>query len=100
MQERTDNFGSVIARVGVGTYVKPDDWVYGSLLKAGLPGFCDYYLPVNSNGPIKEVAVNIEITGRSRRRLMSDWYVRAKITFVGDGDPDVIVHGWVPAVWG
>ena len=99
MQERTDNHGQVIARVDVGTYVKPDGWTYGSVLKPGLNGFCDYYLPTNSGGPIKEIATNIIVTGRQRRRVMGDWFVRAKIIFVGDGEPNTETSGWVAANW-
>ena len=100
MQEVHDKYGSVIARVGVGTYVEPELWGIGNKLEPGLAGFCDYYLPTNSGGPIKEIAVNIEITGRTRIRRSGGWYVRAKVTFVGDGEPSTHTGGWVPAVWG
>lgn len=99
MQERTDNYGSVIARVDVGTYVEPDNWGIGEVLKPGLAGFCDYYLPTHSGGPVKELGVNVEITGRTRQRRCGGWYVRCRITFVGDCEPDTVVKGWVPAVW-
>ena len=94
-----DKFGSVIAKVGVGTHVEPEQWGVGNVLKPGLENFCDYYLPTNSGGPIKEVAVNVEITGRTRIRRCGGWYVRVKVTFVGDCEPDVVTGGWVPAVW-
>jgi hypothetical protein len=100
MQERTNNCGQVIARVDVGTYVQPDGWAIGSCLKPGLEGFCDYYLPVNSGGPIKEVAVNVEITGFTRQWRQGDYYVRVRIIFVGDGEPNTYTPGWVPAFWG
>ena len=99
MQEGYDKYGCVITRVDVGTYVEPEGWGIGNLLKKGLDGFCQYYLPVNSGGPIKELAVNIEITGRTRQRRCGSYYVRVKITFVGDGEPDTITHGWVHSVW-
>lgn len=99
MQEVCDKYGSVIAQVGVGTYVEPEQWGIGNKLNAGLEGFCDYYLPTNSGGPIKEVAVNVEITGRTRIRRSGGYYVRVKITFLGDGEPDVITGGWTPAIW-
>ena len=99
MIEKIGEYGGVIARVDVGPYITPDNWGIGNCLTKGLEGFCDYYLPVNSGGPIKEVAVNIEITGRTRQRRNGDYYVRVKITFVGDGEPDTITHGWVRSVW-
>ena len=98
MQERTDNYGNVIARVDVGTYVEPDGWGIGNKLNPGLEGFCPYYLPTNSGGPIKELAVRVEITGRSRQRRHGGYYVRVKVIFVGDCEPDTVVKGWVPAV--
>lgn len=96
MIERTNEYGQVIARLGIGTYVKPDGWHIGNVLKKGLDGFCDYYLLTNNN-VIKELAVNVEITGRTRRRISGDYYVRVKITFVGDCEPDTVSGGWIPA---
>ena len=101
MQEGHSVDGQVIARVDVGTYVEPEDWGIGNLLKSGLAGFCDYYLGTNSGGPIKEVAVNVTITGRKRIRRQGGYsYVRVRIEFVGDGEPSTFTGGWVPAVWG
>ena len=98
MQERTNNYGMVIARVDVGSYIQPENWSIGGILRPGLDGFCQYYLPTNSGGPIKEVAVNVEITGRTWRRRNGGLYVRVKITFVGDCEDDVIAYGWTPTV--
>ena len=95
-----DKLGSTVAVVDVGTYVEPDGWRIGNQLLPGLPGFCDYYLPTNSGGPIKELAVDIAITGRTRQRRCGSYYVRCRITFVGDCEPNTVVYGWVPAVWG
>jgi hypothetical protein len=86
--------------IKVGTYVRPDGWGLGNCLTAGLEGFCDFYLPTNSGGPIKEVAVNVEVTGRTMQRREGSYWVRVKITFVGDGEPDVVVRGWTPYQWG
>ena len=95
----TDKYGSVIARVDVGTYVEPEQWGIGNLLNPGLDGFCSYYLPTNSEGPVKEVAVNVTITGRTRIRRQGGYWVRVKIEFVGDGEPSTFTGGWVHAVW-
>lgn len=82
--------------IKVGTYIVPEKWgVIGSCLKAGEPGFCDFYLPTNSGGPIKEVAVNVKITGRQPRWWMSDHWWRIRITFVHDGEPNTTTGGWV-----
>ena len=99
MQEGYSGDGQVIARVDVGTYVEPEKWGIGNLLKPGLAGFCDYYLPTNSGGLIKELAVNVTITGRKRVHRQGSYWGRVKVTFVGDGEPDVTTGGWVHAVW-
>ena len=99
MQEGYSGDGHVIARVDVGTHVEPEHWGIGNLLKPGLAGFCDYYLPTNSGGPVKEVAVNVTITGRTRIRRQGGYWVRVKIEFVGDGEPSTFTGGWVHAVW-
>jgi hypothetical protein len=85
--------------IKVGTYLEPDSWGIGELLRPGLQNFCSFYLPTHSGGPIKEVAVDVEVTGRKPRWRQGDWYMRVKITFVGDGEPDTIVGGWVPCNW-
>jgi hypothetical protein len=83
----------------VGSYIEPDHWRIGNLLRPGLEGFCQYYLPTACGGPVKEVAVNVEITGRKPRRRAGDFYLRVKITFVGDGEPDTTTGGWTPCDW-
>ena len=100
MQTVHDKFGATIATVDVGTYLEPEQWGIGNPLKKGLDGFCDYYLPTNSGGPVKEVAVNVIITGRTRIRRSGGYYVRVRIEFVGDGEPSTFTGGWIPAVWG
>lgn len=87
--------------VKVGTYLEPENWGIGDCLRPGLDGFCQFYLPTHSGGPIKELAVNVEITGHKPRWRQGAWYMRVKIIFVGDGEPDTITRGWVPCnAWG
>ena len=40
-------------------------------------------------------AVKVEITGRTRQWKSGEPWMRAKVTFVGDGEPDVELRGWV-----
>ena len=82
--------------IQVGTYVEPDGWGIGAVLEKGLEGFCPFYLPTHSNGPIKHLAVTVEVTGRVPRRRCGGYYARVRIVFVGDGEPDVVHGGWVP----
>ena len=82
--------------VKVGTYVVPDGWRgMGEKLESGLDGFCDYYLPTHSGGPIKQVAVNVKVTGKLPRRRQDDFWARVQVTFVGDGEPNVVTGGWI-----
>lgn len=80
----------------VGHFVYPDGWNgISGVLKPGLEGFCPFYITTNSNGPIKELACRIEITGRTWQRRGGISVVRCKITFVGDCEPDVICGGYI-----
>lgn len=81
--------------VKIGTYVRPENWSCGNLLEEGLPGFCDYYLPTNLDGPIKHLGVNVKVTGRKPIRREGTWLRRVEITFVGDGEPDTKSGGWI-----
>ncbi len=47
---------------------------------------------IETNKPVSaSLAVRVERTGRVPNR---DGYYRGKITFVGDGEPDVVTRGW------
>ncbi len=84
--------------ITVGTYVKPENWPIGENLEPGLDGFCDFYLPTGHRKPLPEViAVNVKVTGRTPQRFAGDLWLRVKITFVGDGEPDTYTGGWVLA---
>lgn len=86
----------------VGSYVKPDGWMYGTHLEAGLTcefWKCDFYMPLNSGGPIKAVAANIVVTGRTVQRKAGMYMVRVRIEFVGDGDPSTYTSGYMQLKW-
>jgi hypothetical protein len=68
----------------IGSCVVPEKWKMGNNLEEGLEGFCDFYLPVNSNGPIRHVAVNITVTGKV---FCNQGGLRGQVEFVGDGEP-------------
>lgn len=81
--------------VAVGSHVKPDGWQIGGSLQASDWSEADFYLPTNSGGPIKALAVNVTITGYTLKRMMDSQYVRVKIEFVGDGEPSTFSGGWL-----
>jgi hypothetical protein len=82
--------------IQVGSHIQPDGWKIGNVLEAGLPGFCPFYLKTN-NPIITRLACNVELVGRVLRRRLGDYYMRVRITFIGDGEPDVVCGGWIPA---
>ena len=82
----------------VGRYIKPDGWRFGELLQKG-DNFSTFRLPTGSKFGVTSLAVEIETTGRTlQRREGEGGWVRVKITFVGDGEPDTVVRGYMK-VW-
>jgi hypothetical protein len=67
----------------------------GGRLKPSTWDKAQFYLPTNSGGPIKELAVNVTVTGRTLQRMQGDLFVRVKIEFVGDGEPSTFTGGWL-----
>ena len=88
----------------VGMHVQPDDWMFGALLEPGEPyvdtGFrgCQFRLPTNTLGPIKSLAVDVTVTGRTVQWHNGGRQVRVRITFVGDCEPDKHTHGWLSSM--
>lgn len=58
-----------------------------------------FRIPTNSGldgGPIKSLAANVKITGRTFQTKFGEWnWVRIQIEFVGDGEPSTFVSGWL-----
>jgi hypothetical protein len=87
-------------RPQIGSYVRIDGRSVGECLLAGdAPvdsGYrgCEFRLPTNSP-VIKSVAVNIDITGRTIQWFEGTNWVKIKITFVGDCEPDTYAAGWL-----
>jgi hypothetical protein len=82
----------------VGRYVKPDGWAWGRKLEAG-DSFSTFRLPVNDLGPIKSIATEIQVTGRTLQRIAGLRVVRVKIIFPGDCAPDTVTGGWMEIPW-
>lgn len=57
--------------------------------------------PFRLPGPHGALAVRVEVTGRTVRHTVAGLagvgVVRARITFVGDGEPDEVTGGWIRA---
>lgn len=85
----------------IGSYILVDDETIGHNLHkgsdysdSGFPG-CQFYLPRNTlpNG----LACNVEITGRTLQRKNGAYYIKVKITWVGDCEPNTETSGWMLA---
>lgn len=85
-------------RPAVGRWIKPDGWDCGSSLTEG-DSFSTFRIPTQSNGPIKDLAVEIRVTGRTLQRKWEMRLVRVEITFPGDCEPDTVTHGWMEVPW-
>lgn len=87
----------------VGDYVVLGDKLVGECL---LPGDetvdsgyrgCQFRWPVNLH-PIDTVAIDVKITGRTlqyRPHQGTTLWVKVRVTFVGDCEPDTHVDGWL-----
>jgi hypothetical protein len=55
--------------------------------------------PAASLGPDGSVAVNVELTGRTlqRRPYSDDLWIKARVEFVGDGEPSRFASAWLLA---
>ncbi len=80
-----------------GRYIAPDGWTWGDRLVAGEEPYpLRLMLPSGRNGgPIKSLAVRIEVTGRTVQKWKSGDAVRVRIVFLGDGEPDTSTGGYM-----
>lgn len=76
-----------------GLCVRPDGWQFGEQLIEG-DSFSTLRLRTGQR-VIESLAVEIAVTGRTLQRRYGMCWVRVRITFVGDGEPDVISGGWM-----
>lgn len=94
-------YGKVFT-VQVGSEIYVDGWEPAPmLLQASEWDGAQFYLPTFSGlrgGPIKTIACNVTITGRTPQTPFGKGgadCVRVKIEFVGDGEPSTFVSGWM-----
>ncbi len=78
----------------VGAYVMTDNWrPFGCLLQGD--NFSSFRIEITPGGPIKDIAIEVEITGRLAQYFEGGWWIRCKITYPGDGEPDSVCRGWL-----
>lgn len=80
--------------IKVGSCVWPENWSCAERLIKG-DSFSEFRIPLNNGGPIRSLAIRVEVTGRTAQRRFSSYYVRVKITFPGDCEPDTVTYGWL-----
>lgn len=85
--------------VSVGSVIKIDGWRFAEKLIPSSWEPAQFYIPTSSGGPIKQLAVNVTITGRTWQRREGEYWVRVKIEFVGDGEPSEYTSGWMLKKW-
>lgn len=89
-----EHFGKGVS-VKLDSWILPDNWKWGQRLIKG-DSFSEFRIPIPNPIVIKDLAVIVEITGRTARRIaFGEYRVRVKITFPGDGEPDTITYGWM-----
>ena len=80
----------------VGSYIELDnDGATGRLMACDDWAAAEFRLPVTSLRI--PYAVNVQVTGRTIQRngVWGSRRVRVAVTFVGDGEPDVTLRGWM-----
>jgi len=55
---------------------------------------CDFRFPINF-GPIKDVACNVKVTGRTLKNRGGSHWTRCQVEFVGDCEPSTFAGGWL-----
>lgn len=88
----------------IGSLVRPDEWRNAHRLVESDWSEAPFRLPTGRMMPwadeVREVrlAVRVEVTGRTVRRPFGRYggrWVRVRVTFVGDGEPDTHTGGWM-----
>lgn len=60
---------------------------------SGYPG-CQFRIKLWIDGPIKSIAVNVKITGKTWTKYNGSFWVRCQIEYVGDCEPSTFEQGW------
>lgn len=78
----------------IGDFVRPDNWRCGETLQASADNFSALRLPTCNGGPIKSLAVAVQVTGRMiHRETFGNSWVRVRVVFLGDGEPNTVTGG-------
>lgn len=83
-----------------GDWLVPDEWGHGEWLRQG-DEFAPFRLPAGGTDlhgrPIYMLAVSVKVTGAPHYNGHGgkEWRSRARLTFLGDGQPDVVTGAWL-----
>lgn len=78
----------------VGAYILLDGWRPFDCLTKG-DDFSTFRIPLNSQGPIKDIAIEVEVTGKVARRFEGCYWARCAVTYPHDGGPDSYSGGFL-----
>jgi hypothetical protein len=90
---KTDYYGNDVT-VRPGRHIWPDGWSFGQNIRADEIGFATYRIPVNSGGPIRDLACEVVVTGRTIQNRYGSYYVRVMIIFKGNRTRLLVVGCW------
>lgn len=79
----------------VGAYLRPDNWSIGACLTIDQSDFAPFRLPSARYADVAYPIRHVEVTGRTLVRRAAALYVRVRITFAGDGEPDTRTGGYM-----
>lgn len=83
-----------IVSIKVGTVVEVDGWKFAEKLKPSDWDKAAFRIDVLSSGPIRDLAINVVVIGRTIRYKRGSEWVRVSIEFVGDGEPSTMHRGY------
>lgn len=102
IQRVVEDFKAKDIPVQVGSIIKPEAWFGGMPLLESDWDKAQFRLKTMSGeygGPVKSIAVNIKVTGKTYQRFGDDQWIRVQIEWVGDGEPSTFSGGWLKKTW-
>ena len=78
-----------------GDFVKPDQWRWGEKLLPETWEGAEFRIPTTNSGPIKDLAINLKMTGRKLRFHDGGFAYRCQVEFVREDDDNVLSGAWI-----
>lgn len=86
----------------IGSYVELDGGKWAARLGPSNWKCAEFRLPSDAFRRVygeshPGIACNVAVTGRTLQKRGGEYWVRVRVRFVGDGEPDTVVYGWLKA---